>query len=74
MAQARIPIPSTKDAPGVLALTAAIGEAINAKGKDSLLVGTLAAELQAAVAKVPAALAAHNRAKQLEDELEKLYE
>jgi hypothetical protein len=74
MAQARIPIPSTKDAPGVLELTAAIGTAMTAKGKDSLIVGDLATELQTAVAKVPAAQAAHQRAKDLELELEKLYE
>ena len=74
MAQARIPLPTRKDAPGVLALAAAVGTAITTKGKDSLLVGALAAELQAAAAKVPAALAAHKEAKDLELRLEKLYE
>ena len=74
MAQARIPLPTIKDAPGVLAITAAIGTAITTKGKDSLLVGDLATGLQAAAAKVPAALAAHKRAKEMELELEKLYE
>ena len=74
MAQARIPLPTIKDAPGVLGLAAAVGAAITAKGKDALLVGELATGLQAAAAKVPAALAAHKRAKELELELEKLYE
>ncbi|WP_046243577.1 hypothetical protein [Hymenobacter terrenus] len=74
MAQARIPLPTAKDAPGVLKLTAAIGKAIIDKGPNSLLVGELASELLAASAKVPNAQAAHDEAKALEARLEKLYE
>jgi hypothetical protein len=74
MAQARIPLPTIKDAPAVLALATAVAAGIAKAGKDSLLVGTLATELQAAAAKAPAALAAHQRAKDLEKEIEKLYE
>ena len=74
MAQARIPLPNAKDALGVLQLTAAVAAGIAAKGKDSLIGGELATELQAAAAKVPAALAAHEAAKKMQLELEKLYE
>ncbi len=74
MAQARIPIPGAKDALGVLTLTAAVGTGITNKGKDSLITGDLATELQAVAAKVPAALAAHEEAKKLQLQLEKLYE
>ena len=74
MAQAHIPLPTSKDAPGVLQLTAAISTAMTTKGADSLLVGELAAELKAVAAKVPASLAAHDEAKALELRLEKLYE
>ncbi|GAA3975042.1 hypothetical protein [Hymenobacter antarcticus] len=74
MAQARIPIPGAKDALGVLTLTAAVGTGITKKGKDSLIAGDLATELQAVAAKVPAALAAHEEAKKLQLQLEKLYE
>lgn len=74
MAQARIPLPTIKDAPGVLNLTAAIGKGMAEKGAESLIVGELATELQAVLAKVPAAKAAHDEAKQLETRLEKLYE
>lgn len=74
MAQARIPLPTSKDAPGVLALTAAVVSGIDTKGKDSLIVGDLATELKAVGAKVAAAQAAHAEAKRLEKQLEKLYE
>ena len=74
MAKARIPVPNLKDPLGVLNLTAAIAAGITKAGKDSLLAGTLATELQAAAAKVPAALAMHQRAKDLGKEIEKLYE
>ena len=74
MAQARIPVPNATDPLGTLSLTAAVAKGITAKGKDSLLVGELASELQAAAALVPDALAAHAEAKQLELQLEKLYE
>ena len=74
MAQARIPIPNISDPLGTLTLTAAVAKGITAKGKDSLIAGELAAELQAAAAKVPAALAAHEEAKQLQLRREKLYE
>ena len=74
MAQARIPVPGAKDALGVLTLTAATVKGITEKGKDSHIAGELATELQAAAVKVPAALAAHKRAKEMELELEKLYE
>lgn len=72
MAKACIPIPGAKDALGILNLTAAVAAGITKAGKDALLVGALAAELQAA-AKVPTALAAHQQAKNLEKQLEKLY-
>ena len=74
MAQARIPLPTIKDAPGVLNLTAAIAEGMADKGTDSLIVGELATELKAVAAKVAGAQAAHNEAKKLELRLEKLYE
>ncbi len=74
MAQARIPIPTAKDAPAVLRLTAAVAAGISKAGKDALIGGQLATELQAAAAKVPTALALHQRAKDLERELESLYE
>jgi hypothetical protein len=74
MAQARIPIPGAKDAPGVLDLTAAVAKGMADKGTDSLIVGELATELRAVAAKVAAAKAAHTEAKQLELRLEKLYE
>jgi len=74
MAKARIPIPGAKDALGILNLTAAVVAGMAKAGKDSLLVGGLATELQAAGAKVPTALALHQRAKALEKELESLYE
>ncbi|MGI4865229.1 MAG: hypothetical protein ACRYFZ_15005 [Janthinobacterium lividum] len=73
MAQARIPVPGLKDPLGVLNLTAAVGAGIIKAGKDSLLASPLATELQAA-AKVLAALALHQRAKDLEKEIEKRYE
>jgi riboflavin synthase len=59
MAQARIPIPGAKDAPGVLDLTAAVAKGMADKGTDSLIVGELATELRAVAAKVAAAKAAH---------------
>ena len=74
MAQARIPIPGAKDALGVLQLTAAVAGGITTKGPAALITGELATELQAAAAKVPAALAAHEAAKKLQMQLEKLYE
>ena len=74
MAQARIPLPTVKDAPGVLAITAAIGQGMADKGSESLIVGELATELKAVAAKIPAAKAAHDEAKLLELRLEKLYE
>lgn len=74
MAQARIPIPGAKDAPAVLTLAASVAAAITSKGANALIVGELASELQAAAAKVPAALKAHADAKAMEKELEKLYE
>ena len=74
MAQARIPVPGTTDPLGTLTLTAAVVKGITEKGKDSLIAGALATELQAAAALVPDALAAHDEAKKLELQLEKLYE
>ena len=74
MAKARIPLPGTKDALGVLTLMAAVAKGITDKGKDSLITGGLAAELLAVAGKVPAALKAHNDAKDLEKQLEKLYQ
>jgi hypothetical protein len=74
MASARIPIPSAKDAPGILALAADVAAAITTKGAASLIVGELAAELQAVAAKIPAAQKAHQDAKVMEKALEKLYE
>ena len=74
MAQARIPVPGATDPLGTLTLTTAVAKGITSKGKDSLIVGELAAEIAAAAAQVPAALAAHEEAKQLELRLEKLYE
>jgi hypothetical protein len=74
MAEARIPVPNLKDPLGVLNLTAAVVAGMAKADKDSLLVGGLATELQAAGAKVPTALALHQRAKALEKELESLYE
>jgi hypothetical protein len=74
MAQARIPLPTIKDAPGVLNLATAVAAGISKAGPTALISGQLATELQAAAAKVPAALAAHQRAKDLEKEIEKLYE
>ncbi|MBF9219581.1 hypothetical protein [Hymenobacter ruricola] len=74
MAQARIPIPGATDPLGTLTLTAAVAQGIAGKGPDSLIVGELASEVQAANAKIPAALAAHHEAKKLQLQLEKLYE
>ena len=74
MAQARIPLPNVRDALGVLNLTAAVADGIVAAGANALIGGELAAELRAVAAKVPAALAAHQEAKQLERRLEMLYE
>ncbi|MBO2012438.1 hypothetical protein [Hymenobacter negativus] len=74
MAQARIPIPGATDPLGTLTLTAAVAKGIAEKGKDSLIAGELASELQAAAAAIPDALAAHAEAKKLELQLEKLYE
>ena len=74
MAQARIPVPGATDPLGTLTLTAAVAKGITDKGKDSLIAGELAAELQAAAALVPTALAAHEEAQQLKMQLEKLYE
>ena len=74
MAQARIPLPNVRDALGVLNLTAAVADGIVAAGANALIGGELAAELRAVAAKVPAALAAHQEAKQLEKRLEMLYE
>lgn len=74
MAQARIPIPGAKDALGVLNLAAAVGAGITKAGAASLIGGQLAADLQAAAAKVPGALALHQQAKDLEKQLERLYE
>ena len=74
MAQARIPIPGAKDALGVLELAAAAAKGISEKGADALIAGELATQLKAVAAKVPAALAAHAEAKQLQLRLEKLYE
>jgi hypothetical protein len=74
MAAARIPIPSAKDAPGVLNLAANVAAAITTKGAASLIVGELATGLQAVAARIPAALKAHTDAKAMEKELEKLYE
>jgi hypothetical protein len=51
-----------------------VAAGITRAGKDTLLVGSLATELQAAAAQVPAALAAHQRANGLEKEIEKRYE
>jgi len=74
MAKARIPLPTAKDALGVLNLATAVAKGITDKGKDSLITGSLAAELQAVAGKVPAALKAHSDAKDLEKQLEKLYQ
>lgn len=74
MAKARIPIPGAKDALGILNLAAAVAKSITTKGKDALITGDLAAGLQAVGAKVPAALKAHADAKEMEKQLEKLYE
>lgn len=74
MAQARIPVPGATDPLGVLELAAAAAAGITKAGPDALIAGELAAGLQAVAAKVPAALAAHNRAKDLAKELEQLYE
>ena len=74
MAQARIPVPNATDPLGTLTLTAAVAKGIATKGPDSLIVGELAAEVKAVAAKIPAALAAHDEAKQLQLRLEKLYE
>jgi hypothetical protein len=74
MAQARIPVPGATDPLGTLTLTAAVAKGIADKGSEALIAGELAAELKAAAAKVPAALAAHAEAKKLELQLEKLYE
>ncbi len=73
MAKARIPIPGSSDPVGSLNLTAAVGKAIADKGPDSLIGGALAAEIAAAAAKVPAALAAQKKAEDLMREVEKLY-
>ncbi len=74
MAKARIPVPSARDPLGVLELAAKLVGNITVKGKDSLIVGELASELQAATADVPAALKAHEDAKALTKQIEKLYE
>ena len=74
MAQARIPVPNITDPLGTLTLTAAIAKGITNQGSSALIAGELATELQAAAALVPAALAAHAEAKNLELQLEKLYE
>jgi hypothetical protein len=74
MAQARIPIPGAKDPLGTLDLTAAVVKGIADKGKDSLIVGELADELQAVAAKIADARAAHEEIRVLKLRLEKLYE
>ena len=74
MAQARIPIPGAKDALGILKLAAAVGAGITKAGSKALIGGELATELLAVAAKVPAALLLHSKAKDLEKELERLYE
>ncbi|MGI4871019.1 MAG: hypothetical protein ACRYFX_07555 [Janthinobacterium lividum] len=74
MAQARIPLPTIKDALGVLNLAAAVSAGITKAGAASLIGGQLALDLQAAAAKVPDALALHQQAKDLEKQLEHLYE
>ena len=74
MAQARIPLPNVRDALGVLKLTAAVAAGITQAGPDALIGGELAAALHTVAAKVPAALAAHEEAKQLAKRLEMLYE
>ena len=74
MAQARIPVPNAKDALGVLTLTAAVGAGITKAGAQALIGGELATELLAVAAKVPAALLLHKKAKELEKDLEDLYE
>jgi hypothetical protein len=74
MGQARIPIPGATDPLGTLTLSAAVAKGITDKGKDSLIAGELATELQAVAALIPDALAAHHEAKKLELQLEKLYE
>lgn len=74
MAAARIPIPTIKDAPGVLKLAAAVAKGIADKGDKSEITGSLATEIKAVAAKVTQALADHDEAKDLEKRLEKLYE
>lgn len=74
MAQARIPIPGATDPLGTLDLTAAVAKGITDKGKDSLIAGELATELQAAAARVADAKAAHEDIRVLKLRLEKLYE
>ena len=74
MARARIPVPGTTDPLGTLTLAAAVAQGIAEKGKDALISGELAAEIAAAAATVPAALAAHAEAKKLAARLEMLYE
>ena len=74
MAQARIPVPGATDPLGTLDLTAAVAKGIADKGKDSLIVGELAAEIQATAAKVAEAKAAHEEAKKLMLRVEKLFE
>jgi conjugal transfer/entry exclusion protein len=51
-----------------------VAKGITAKGKDSLIVGELAAEIQGAAALVAEAQAAHEEAKKVALQLEKLYE
>jgi hypothetical protein len=74
MAKARIPLPNAKDALGVLNLAAAVATAVKAKGAASLITGELATELQAVAARIPGAIKAHNDAKEMEKQLEKLYQ
>lgn len=74
MAAARIPIPTAKDAPGVLDMMAALDKGITDKGADSQISGSLAAEIKKAAAKVAEGKAAHAEAKRLEEQLEKFYE
>jgi hypothetical protein len=74
MAKARIPLPRHKDAPALLALSNLVYAKHQLDGPASPLRGELADKWATLGPKLAQAKADHDRAKELEKELEKLYQ
>lgn len=74
MAKARIPIPRLQDAPALLTLSQAIYDKHVADGANSPLRGEVADKWAVVGPKLAGAAAKHKRAKELEKELEMLYQ